>query len=71
MSKFQSSAVQNKASLWICFMVLIVAATMMHPSFASLISIVTIAGLLGALRRIAHSEGANRANNLHRNTVGS
>lgn len=60
MSKFQACAVQNKASLWICFMVLIVAATMMHPSFASLIAIVIIAALLALLRWTAHVEGARQ-----------
>ena len=58
MNGFRGFVVQNKASVWLCFMVLIVASTMMHPTGASLIAIGIIAGLLFLLRWIAHIEGA-------------
>ncbi len=51
--------VRNNVSVWLCFMVMIVAATMMHPSFASLLSIGVIAVLLIILRWVAHIEGSS------------
>ncbi len=41
--------------------VLIVAATMMHPTFASLLAIAIIAGLLALLQWVAREEGERRA----------
>lgn len=48
---------KNKASIWLSFAVLVVAATMMHPTFASLLAMGIIAGLLWAVRWAAHIEG--------------
>ena len=49
--------VRNRASIWLSFLIAIVAATMMHPSFASMVSMVLIGALLVALRAVAHIEG--------------
>ncbi len=46
-------------SSWLCVVVLIVAAIMMHPTFASLLAIAIIAGLLLLLRWVARTEGAS------------
>jgi hypothetical protein len=56
-TKFHGFLIENKASIWICFMVLILAATMMHPTGASVITILMMAGLLLLLRFVAHIEG--------------
>lgn len=50
-------AVRNRVSIWLCFCALVVAATMMHPTFASLIAIGILAFLVFAIRTIAHIEG--------------
>lgn len=52
--------VKNRASIWLSFAVMIVAATMMHPTFASLLAMAIIAGLLFALRWAAHVEGRSQ-----------
>jgi hypothetical protein len=49
--------VENRASIWLAFVVLVLAATMMQPSFASLVTILLIAAFLFALRWAAHLEG--------------
>ena len=58
--------VQNRASIWLSFIVLVIAATMMHPTFASLIAIGLIAVALAVLRWVAHVEGRADARNSHR-----
>lgn len=50
-------AVRNRVSIWLCFCTLIVAATMMHPTFASLIAIFILGFLVFAIRTVAHIEG--------------
>jgi hypothetical protein len=57
MHPFRTFVVQNKASVWIAFCIAIVAATMMHPTFASVLSIIAIGALLCVLRWVAHMEG--------------
>lgn len=47
----------NHTSTWLMVGVLLPAATMMHPTFASLIAIGVIIVLLFALRWVAHMEG--------------
>lgn len=49
--------IRNRASIWLCFMVMIVASTMMTPHFGSLLAIGIIAILVFTLRTIAHIEG--------------
>jgi len=51
--------VRNRASIWLCFAVMVVAATMMHPTFASLLAMCLIAILLALVRWTAHVEGRN------------
>lgn len=58
MSKaFHAFAVQNRLSVWLSFCTLIVAATMMHPTGASLIAIFFVALGIFAVRTVAHIEG--------------
>ena len=57
MSSLHEFAVQNRASVWLSFTILVVAATMMHPTGASLFAIVIIGVLLTILRWVAHLEG--------------
>ena len=47
----------NTASIWLCFLTSLPAATMMHPTFASLVAICF--GLAGtfAIRAVSHREG--------------
>lgn len=49
--------IRNRASIWLCFVVLIISATMMHPGFASMVSLLVECGVLFLLRYIAHIEG--------------
>jgi hypothetical protein len=60
MKSIESFVVKNRGSVWLSFMVLIVAATMMHPTGASLIAICVIGGLLAILRWVAHIEGRHQ-----------
>lgn len=53
--------IQNRASIWLCFVVGILAATMMTPHFGSLITIAIIGAVLAALRWCAHMEGRAEA----------
>lgn len=50
-------AVKNRVSIWLCFCALIVASTMMHPTFGSLIAIFIVGFLVFAIRTVAHIEG--------------
>lgn len=56
-SPFHGFLVENRASIWIAFMVLILAATMMHPTGASVVTILLMAALLAVMRWVAHLEG--------------
>lgn len=55
--RLRSSAVRTKASAWIGFTILILAATQVHPGLASLLTIAMIAPLLILMRWLAHIEG--------------
>lgn len=50
-------AVRSKASAWVALVIFVVAATMMHPTFASLIAEALIGVLLFLMRWLAHIEG--------------
>lgn len=54
-------AVRTNASLWLCLVIVVLAATMMHPTGASLLSILLIGVLLAAVRWTARREGEARA----------
>ena len=56
-SRLGRMGVRSRASLWLALTILVVAATMMHPTFASLLAIALIAVLLLALRWAARLEG--------------
>jgi len=58
-SAFHGFLVQNRASVWLCFAILIVSAVMHAPSFASMIALCIEAMLLVVLRWVAHVEGRN------------
>lgn len=49
--------VDNKASIWLIFGIMMVAATMMHPTGASLVALGIIFALGWVLRWVAHVEG--------------
>lgn len=57
MKPLHNFAVRNRVSIWLCFCALIVSATMMHPTFASLIAIFILGFLVFAIRTVAHIEG--------------
>ena len=61
---FDKFVVQNKVSLWLIFVVLIISASMMHPSFATLIALSVEACVLVALRHCAHVEAHYRVTTL-------
>lgn len=50
-------AIRTKASGWVGLIILVTAATMMHPTFASLIAEALIGFLLILMRWLAHFEG--------------
>lgn len=50
----------HPVSFWLAISILLIAATMMHPTFASLLSEGIIAALLWSLRRQAWKEGQSR-----------
>lgn len=47
----------KNTSIWLCFLAIIPAATMMHPTFASLIAVVILTMMVFAVRFVAHWEG--------------
>jgi hypothetical protein len=51
---------KNKGSFMLACVVMMFAAANMHPSFATLISLIVMGGLLGMLRWCAHLEGRAR-----------
>ena len=51
----------GSASLALCIAIVVVAATMMQPTGASLIAIVVVAALLGVMRWAAHLEGRGQS----------
>lgn len=54
---------EPSGSIWLCFLTALPAATMMQPTFASLIAIAMVLGFSFVLRYVAHREG-------RRNTMG-
>ncbi len=46
----QKAVADKKMSLYVGAVILVLAATMMHPGFASLLTIIIIAGMLVAFR---------------------
>jgi hypothetical protein len=54
MGKF---AVKNHLSIWLSFAALLPAATMMQPTFASLVALLLIGLLVFLMRAVAHVEG--------------
>lgn len=48
---------RSKASVWLSFAVLLPAATMMHPTGASLLALGIIMALVFLMRFVAHLEG--------------
>jgi hypothetical protein len=65
----QKAIAEKKMSLYVGAMILVLAATMMHPGFASLLTITILAGMLVAFRWVVLMEaGLNkvpRAGELH------
>lgn len=48
---------RSKASIWLCFMTVIPACTMMSPTFASLIAVFVMIVLIFLVRFVARLEG--------------
>lgn len=59
MHPFHRFAVRNRLSIWLSFCALLPAATMMHPTGASLLALIMIALFIFAVRTVAHIEGRN------------
>ncbi len=53
--------IRNRVSIWLCFLVAIIAAVMMQPGFAAHVALMIIGILLVALRWVAHIEGRGDA----------
>lgn len=56
LDRFHGFLVRNNASIWIAFGTVIPAATMMHPTFASLVAILFVLGGVFTVRFVAHLE---------------
>ena len=52
--------VRNNVSVWLVVVSLMVTATMMHPTFASLLTLTLNTGVLFALRMVARAEGRHQ-----------